>query len=128
MYIIFQNATFRHAGIYYSMEILMLVLLYYLSQNPDFAESVKPLMGQLKNSQQMLNFLNDLSKFSETFSTLKQKNNAQDKQGTNASAQETSQKSESREQENEKEKPPQSPTTGIADDFIQKILDGYLKK
>ena len=36
-----------------SMEILMLILLYYLSQNPDFPESVRPLMGQLKNSEEM---------------------------------------------------------------------------
>ena len=54
------------------MEILMLVLLYYLSQNPDFPDSVKPLMGQLKNSEQMLCFLNDLSKFTQTFNTFKQ--------------------------------------------------------
>ena len=49
------------------MEILILVLLYYLSQNPAFAESVKPLMGKIKDSEQMLNFLNDLSKFSGAF-------------------------------------------------------------
>lgn len=49
------------------MEIMMLILLYYLSQNPDFPESVKPLMGKLKNSEEMLKFLNDLSRFSEMF-------------------------------------------------------------
>ena len=31
------------------MEIMMLMLLYFLAQNPDFPESVKPLMGKLKN-------------------------------------------------------------------------------
>ena len=93
----------------------MLVLLYYLSQNPDFPESVKPLMGQLKNSQQMLSFLNDLSKFSETFSTFKS-----DKQ---------TEKEEKKNSEQKKdEKDPQSPTLGIADEFIQNILDSYLKK
>ena len=50
------------------MEIMMLMLLYFLAQNPDFPESVKPLMGKLKNSEDMLKFLNDLSRFSEMFS------------------------------------------------------------
>ena len=93
----------------------MLVLFYYLSQNPDFAKSVQPLMSQIKDSQQMLSFLNDLSKFSETFSTFKS-----DKQ---------TEKEEKKNSEQKKdEKDPQSPTTGIADEFIQNILDSYLKK
>ena len=93
----------------------MLVLFYYLSQNPDFAKSVQPLMSQIKDSQQMLSFLNDLSKFSETFSTFKS-----DKQP---------EKQEKTEKEQKKdEKDPQSPTLGIADEFIQNILDSYLKK
>lgn len=96
----------------------MLVLLYYLSQNPDFSESVKPLMSQLKDSEQMLSFLKDLSKFSDTFSSFKS----------------TRQKSEPPPKENPppmdaaKKEKPQSPTEGIADDFIQKILDSYLQK
>ena len=108
----------------------MLVLLYYLSQNPDFAQSVKPLMGQLKNSQQMLNFLNDLSKFNETFSSLKQQpaQKTDDcKQGSSKQTDAEPQKS-SDDGATQKEKSSQSPTAGIADDFIQKILDGYLKK
>lgn len=93
----------------------MLVLFYYLSQNPDFAKSVQPLMSQIKDSQQMLSFLNDLSKFSETFSTFKEEKKAE--------------KEETKKSEPKKdEKAPQSPTTGIADEFIQNILDGYLKK
>ena len=110
----------------------MLVLLYYLSQNPDFTQSVKPLMGQLKNSQQMLNFLNDLSKFNETFSSLKQQ------PPQKAGGEETQSKADGKHKEGEpqnrertdgeeKEKSSQSPTAGIADDFIQKILEGYLK-
>lgn len=60
---------FRNRGSYIvSMEIMMLMLLYFLAQNPDFPESVKPLMGKLKNSEEMLKFLNDLSRFSEMFS------------------------------------------------------------
>jgi hypothetical protein len=101
------------------MEILMLVLLYYLSQNPNFAESVKPLMANLKDSQQMLDFLNDLSKFTQTFSTLQ-----------------TSKESGKTEKKEQKEnapkaqdkKEPQSPTSGIADEFIERILNGYLQK
>ena len=89
----------------------MLVLLYYLSQNPDFSESVKPLMAKLKDSEQMLAFLKDLSNFSQTFSTFK----------TEAPKKEEPPKSDEKEN-------PQSPTEGIADEFIQSILDSYLKK
>ena len=84
----------------------MLVLFYYLSQNPDFSESVKPLMAKLKNSEQMLGFLKDLSSFTQTFSSLK---------------------TEPPKKEEKKENP-QSPTEGIADEFIQNILESYLKK
>ncbi len=104
---------FLFTGIYCNMEILMLVLLYYLSQNADFAESVKPLMSKIKDSEQMLRFLNDLSNFTNTFSTLK-----------------TEQPKGNRPESPPKkdEKTPQSPTAGIADEFIQNILDSYLKK
>ena len=103
------------------MEIFILVLLYYFSQNPDFAESVKPLMAKLKDSEQMLRFLNDLSNFTQTFSTF----------------QSVPKKDCSRQANVEEEKPapcddknknPQSPTSGIADEFIQQILDNYLNK
>ena len=97
------------------MEILILVLLYYLSQNPDFSESVRPLMAKLKNSEQMLGFLKDLSNFTQTFNTF---------QG-NAKKEESPPKKEA--PPNEKENP-QSPTSGIADEFIQSILDSYLKQ
>ncbi len=94
----------------------MLVLLYYLSQNPDFAASVKPLMSQLKDSEQMLSFLKDLSKFSDTFSAFK------------AEPQTTQKKENAPPMDEMNEKKPSSPTEGIADDFIQKILDSYLQK
>ena len=97
------------------MEILALILLYYLSQKPEFTESVKPLMHQLKNSEQILSFLNDLSRFSEAFGN---KNPPPEKH------EQPKCKEEKKEPPKEK---PQSPTSGIADDFIQKILDSYLK-
>jgi len=97
------------------MEILILVLLYYLSQNPDFSESVRPLMAKLKNSEQMLSFLKDLSTFTQTFNTFKETQTKGDE----------SPKKESPKEEKEK---PQSPTEGIADEFIQNILDSYLKQ
>lgn len=105
----------------------MLVLLYYLSQNPNFAESVRPLMNELKNSEQMLDFLNDLSKFSQTFSTL-QNTPPEKKESPPASdkAQNQTPKTQPHE-ENAEKKNPQSPTKGIADEFIQNILDSYLK-
>ncbi len=97
------------------MEILTLVLLYYLSQNENFAESVKPIMSKIKDSEAMLRFLNDLSKFSQTFSSFKSEppKDAPPPQ---------------KEKTEEKEKTPQSPTVGIADEFIQNILDSYLQK
>ena len=94
------------------MEILILVLLYYLSQNPDFSESIKPIMNQIKDSEQMLSFLKDLSHFAETF---------------NFKGKEQASESASTHKKEEKENP-QSPTVGIADDFIQNMLDNYFKK
>ena len=97
------------------MEILILVLLYYFSQNPDFSESVRPLMAKLKSSEQMLTFLKELSNFTQTFNTFQcnGKNENADKYKTPP--------------KEDKEKP-QSPTEGIADEFIQNILDSYLKQ
>ena len=102
------------------MEILILVLLYYLSQNPDFAESVKPIMSKIKDSEQMLRFLNDLSRFSQVFSSFKE----QEPEKKPPCDGEKDKKADSK----PKEKTPQSPTSGIADEFIQSILDSYLKK
>ena len=98
------------------MEILILVLLYYLSQNPDFADSIKPLMEKLKNSEHMLSFLKDLSSFSQTFSTFQ------------SATQKKEEKQPKREETAETKEKPQSPTEGIADEFIQSILESYLKK
>ena len=97
------------------MEILILVLLYYLSQNPDFSESVKPIMEKLKNSEQMLAFLKDLSNFSKTFSTFQ-------------SAQPPKNEEKSNVKTEEKKEKPQASTEGIADDFIQNILNTYLQQ
>ena len=100
----------------------MLVLLYYLSQNPNFPESVKPLMGQLKNSEQMLGFLNDLSRFTQTFSAFQQAPPPQEKR------QEACKEGPATEHGHQEKKAPQSPTSGIADAFIQEMLESYLKK
>ncbi|MBR2646888.1 MAG: hypothetical protein IKD47_04980 [Clostridia bacterium] len=119
------------------MEILILVLFYYLSQNPDFSESVKPLMSKLKDSEQMLGFLNDLSKFTQTLgafqtppSTQKTENNASQKENEKATYHEKGgEKGNKHGGETAAEKQtPRSPTEGIADEFIQNILDSYLKK
>ena len=100
----------------------MLVLLYYLSQNPNFSENVKPLMAQLKDSEQMLSFLKDLSKFSETFSAFKTEPSKKAEPNT------TPKKENAPHRDEAKKENPQSPTSGIADEFIQKILDSYLQK
>ena len=114
------------------MELLVLVLLYYLSQNPDFAESAKPLMAQLKNSEQMLKFLNDLANFSKTFGAFQSQSGKTDDGGKKEEKKSEKTKSQCNEKEKaekgDKEKNPQSPTAGIADDFIEQILESYLKK
>ena len=125
------------------MEILILVLLYYLSQNPDFSESVRPLMTKLKNSEQMLNFLKDLANFTNAFgnidlSAFQSNPNAKSSPTDQHTDQQTQTKSNEQSQQDhaynnatqgpEKEKNPQSPTSGIADAFIQNILDSYLNK
>ena len=84
----------------------------------------------------MLNFLNDLSKFSGAFGGFTgnsasskaenaPKGGAKDSAHENGSAQ-TSDDGHSASQEDKIN--PQSPTQGIADEFIQNILDSYLKK
>ena len=75
-------------------------------------------MEQLKDSQQMLDFLKDLSKFTETFSSLQ----------TNKKEGEKKEEKEPPKKEDGKQEKPQSPTSGIADAFIENILNGYLKK
>ena len=105
------------------MEILILVLFYYLAQNPDFSKSVQPLMEKLKNSEQMLTFLKDLSKFTQAFKNIDPSVFTGNQQKSSSAQDETphscNQKQESKTQE---EKNPQSPTQGIADDFIQNIF------
>ena len=114
-----------------------MLLLYVLSQKPDFSESVKPLFGNLKNTEDLLKFLNDLNKFSEFFAAFKQPNI---KNATNDSADaETKSKTKYEKSANENaakpskedestEKPSPSPTAGIASDYIEKCLDAYFKK
>lgn len=99
----------------------MLVLLYYLSQNPNFSESVKPIMEKLKNSEEMLRFLKDLSQFSQTFSTFACRTGKRNDAPANEEKQD---KEQDKGQECKKE--PQSPTASIADEFIQTVLENYL--
>lgn len=118
-----------------SMEIMMLIFLYYLSQNPDFPESVKPLMGKLKNSEEMLKFLNDLSRFSEMFAPPQKQNSGADRPPPSKAPPppkdepcgKEAKKDAAPLSEDGKEKTP-SPTNGIADKFIEECLDRYFKK
>ncbi len=101
------------------MEILVLIMLYYLTQNADFEKTVKPLMGSLKNSENVLKFMNDLAKFSELFSTLKP-------------PKEEGKKTEKQPNPSEKEKKPcskqEEPTDPIANEFIRECLEKYFQK
>ena len=119
---------FRNRGSYIvSMEIMMLMLLYFLAQNPDFPESVKPLMGKLKNSEEMLKFLNDLSRFSEMFSLFQKQGKEKDKTPPPPPPPQGEKAEPAAPPPEEKEKP-QSPTSGIADEFIEQCLERYFKK
>ena len=77
-------------------------------------------MAQLKNSEQMLSFLKDLSNFTQTFSTFGTSKKEEKK--------ESSTKENTAFHDSQDDKNPQSPVSGIADEFIQKILDGYFNK
>ena len=117
--------------IYYDMEILILVLLYYFSQDPNFAQSVQPIMAKLKDSEQMLSFLNNLSKFTQTFSTFASSQGEKEPCSSPSSpspSPHSSSPSPQKDCSDEKENPSSSPTAGIADEFIQQILESYLKK
>lgn len=116
--------------IYCIMEILILVLFYYLAQNPDFSKSVQPLMEKLKDSQQMLNFLKDLSKFTQAFGNFDPSVFTNNTQNTQAKKEDTPPNNSAAKEENAEnnQKNPQSPTQGIADEFIQNILESYLNK
>ncbi|MBE5752477.1 MAG: hypothetical protein E7343_00220 [Clostridiales bacterium] len=101
------------------MELICLFCLYYLSQNPQFSESVKPLMSTLKNSEQMLKFINDLSKFSAYFSSGAQPNDAPPNPPPKPN--------EKKEQAPNEKKENHSPTEKIADEFIEQVLGNYFK-
>ena len=104
------------------MEIFVLLMLYYLSQNPDFLAKVQPLMGEMKNSQELLKFITDLSKFAALFS--------QSEKGGNHPPQKPapSPSSTPPKQPEADKKTPASQTNGIADDFIQNLLEKYFQK
>ena len=120
---------FRNRGSYIvSMEIMMLMLLYFLAQNPDFPESVKPLMGKLKNSEEMLKFLNDLSRFSEMFSLFQKQGKEKDKTPPPPPPPKGQKAEPAAPPPPEEKEKPQSPTSGIADEFIEQCLERYFKK
>ncbi len=89
------------------MELLTLLFLYLLTQNPDFPKKIQPLCQGLKNSEDILRFLKDLSAFSDLFSKKEEKKEDVRKE--------------------DKKSPSDSPTGGIADGFIENFLKDYLK-
>ena len=76
-------------------------------------------MEKLKDSEAMLHFLGDLSKFADSFGSAKPPNDGSPKNSTETK------KQEPKNPENEKQP---SPTTGIADEFIQNLLDRYFQQ
>ncbi len=106
------------------MEIFVLLMLYYLSQNSDFLSRVQPLMGEMKNSQELLKFITDLSKFAAIFS---QNGGSRDENKPKAEEKPSPCQSD-KTTPSQETKTPASSTSGIADDFIQKCLENYFKK
>ena len=115
------------------MEIIFLFCLYYLSQHPDFPETMKPILGTLKNSEEMLKFMNELSRFSEMFSLFASKKT--DKAQPSPAQNQAHNPTESSEKtansttanENKQEKNSSTATEGIADEFIERCLQNYFK-
>ena len=91
-----------------SMEMLALLFLYLLSQNHDFSQKIQSLCKELKNSEELLRFIKDLSCFSDLFPKKKQEK-------------------EPEPTKKEQKEPPVNPTSGIADEFIEKFFNDYLK-
>ena len=106
-----------------SMELIILAFLYLLSKDPDFSKAVKPILSGIKNSEDLLKFVGDISKFSSmfssSFSASQKPPEPPPKAEENPRAEPSSQ---------DKEKTPKSPTEGIADAFIQQCLENYFKK
>ena len=107
------------------MEILVLILLYYVSQNPDFEKTVKPLLSELKCSEAALKFLEELSSFSKLFSTLNHKDDG-GRSSTNQNSKPSFEEGKKEEKPKNEEKK-QSPTSGIADSFIEDLLSKYFQ-
>jgi hypothetical protein len=109
------------------MELLILIILYYLSQNPDFERSVKPLLGELKNSEQALKFLEELSQFSKLFSSMQGGSNEDKKAQEPQSQTKKQEPSHTGGTSAQAEKSANSPTAGIADGFIEELLSKYFQ-
>ena len=105
------------------MELFVLIMLYYLSQNPDFERSVKPLLGELKNSEQALKFLEEPSQFSKLFSNFQNKKDGGRDGANGESVASNSSKKEPK--ETSEASHTNSPTSGIADGFIEELLQKY---
>ena len=104
------------------METIVLILLYYLSQNPDFPKKIEPLLCQLNDSKKMLDFLGDLSKFQDLFSFLKTDAKTPD------SAKPQNQPCDDPPPPPCEEEKSQSPTKGIANEFIEGKLEEYFSR
>ena len=111
------------------MEIIFLFCLYYLSQHPDFPEAMKPLLSGLKNSEEMLKFMNELSKFSEMFSLFTPKSDKEQTSQPQPNPTPPPKNTENSPPKNEKgqEKNSSTVTEGIADEFIERCLQNYFK-
>ena len=105
------------------MEIIALFLLYCIAQKPEFHKSIQPLMSELKNSEEVLRFIKDLSSFADLFTQNKKTDCP-----TSPNSPPPSSASQSAQNEKCDHEKPQSQTKGIADDFIEKFLSSYLRK
>lgn len=105
-----------------------MIMLYYLTQNADFEKTVKPLMGSLKDSEQMLKFMNDLSKFSELFSMVKPKKDGGKPNENPEEKGKPEKKPPQGEHEKKQGSAKEEPTDPIANEFIRECLEKYFQK
>ncbi len=106
------------------MDIITLLLCYLLMQKPELLENLKPLFGAIKSPEDLTKILNDVQKFKDFFAAM---NVATNDKKEERKPQEKKADSPTCDNEKGQEKS-QSPTAGIANEFIQNSLDAYFKR
>ena len=108
------------------MELLTLALLYLLSKNPEFSEKTQPLLRELKNSEEFLKFVANLSDLSSIFPFAKSEKGCSPQKSESQKSNDNPNDCKDEKQKEDEKNRPQSPMEKIANEFIIQCLDGYL--